>query len=113
MQVTTYILDSVKEQQRVIALENCFQTWDGNVDIDVILQGLHDRFAAINKPLSGICIERSGLNNISIFTEEMTLCEIVQLPVSQCFDTYWRVESPLHEHEELEMAKWLFKNFHH
>lgn len=60
--ITSRFRESVKEQARVIALENCFTTWDGNVDLDVIIQGLHDRFKAIGRPLEGIRFRRTSLH---------------------------------------------------
>lgn len=52
---------SVHEQHRFTALEDCFSTWDGNIDLDVITQGLHDRYTAIGQPLEGIRFRRTSL----------------------------------------------------
>lgn len=107
------VSDSMTDQDKIIALENCFYTWDGQCDKDVITQGIFDRYKALNKPLVGISVERRTLNNVVI-------CAIIEgedTPVELL--NFRRTGISLHDldffhQEELKfMEKWLFENFYH
>lgn len=111
--VKQIVNQNVQDQDKHIALVNCFYTWDGQCDKDVITQGIFDRYKALNKPLVGISVERRTLNNVVI-------CAIIEgedTPVELL--NFRRTGISLHDldffhQEELKfMEKWLFENFYH
>lgn len=107
------IKDGVENQDKIIALENCFYTWDGQCDKDVIVQGIFDRYKALNKPLVSISVERRTLNNVvicAIIEGEDTPVELLNFRrtgISQ------RDLDFFHQEELKFMEKWLFENFYH
>lgn len=113
MSLAQHILQSVEEQARRTALIDCFETWDGGTDLDVIIQGLHDRLTAIGSPVDKLYVERTGLNTLSIHSEDMTLCNIHSFKTLDDYHVMWYIPNPLSSAEERHMAKWLSENFYH
>lgn len=119
----------VIEQNRVTALQDCFATWDGGLDAEVILQGVHDRLAAMGKPSEGLRFERVSLTEIEL-VDKGSAYPALRFSVYQHFSAAsvssqwvaygdkWLVfgglRAELFHTAELEKAGvWLMENFHH
>lgn len=62
----TAINESIKEQHAITAVENCFHTWDGNIDQEVIEQGMISRLRACGIANPGVKLSRDGVFNTRI-----------------------------------------------
>lgn len=113
MNMIQHVMNAVSEQARRTALVDCFETWDGSTDLEVIIQGLHDRLTALGQPVDGLYVERTGLTTISIHSEEQTLCDIHAFGTVGEYHVVWYIINPLSVSEETHMAKWLSNNFYH
>lgn len=68
MHLHTLLKTSAAKQDLNWALHNCFASWDNTIDADVIVQGIHTRMSALGRPLSGIQLQRVGLNEVAVNT---------------------------------------------
>lgn len=72
---------AVVEQDRVVALKNCFATWDGQIDREVILQGIMERLTRMGKGdlvKGGLRLTRSNLDRVTVECPERTLFAITR-----------------------------------
>lgn len=114
MSLVTTILSSVYEQNRVIALENCFSSWDGEIDNDVIIQGIHDRYIAMGKPLEGLCIRRHSLYKVTVSdTKGRDLFTVLDYPDIQSHDVIAIHQKFFHAKELKVLGRYLADNAHH
>lgn len=114
-QLARAVVNTMAEQDRVIALENCFHTWDGNVDLEVIEQGIMERYAAMgrNEPL-GIRFERDGLNMVKGYLANMETGEVTHIFTTYSSVSPWFRDEKFFTHKERHMvSEWLGKNFYH
>lgn len=90
---------TVVEQDREVALKNCFATWDGQIDRDVILQGIMERLTRMGKGdlvKDGIRLTRSNLFRVVVETPELTLFTINRLNKKPLLDPS---DSAVFEHD--------------
>ncbi|UYE93538.1 hypothetical protein [Shewanella phage FishSpeaker] len=116
--MTSMIANNALTQQKQIALVNCFYTWDGQCDEDVITQGILDRYAAMEAPLIGVKLVRKNLYNVVVLGifESHEDCPKILFDFSVkpyiCAD---HISDNLFFHtEEINFLKtWLMENFYH
>ena len=66
MNLVKRLLASVEEQNAVVALSNCFNTWDGHIDVQGIAHGIIDRMEALGGQEVGVRIARTSLNTVTV-----------------------------------------------
>ena len=114
MSLTATVLASITEQNRVIALENCFHSWDGEIDDEVILQGIHDRYIAMGKPLEGIQVRRHSLYKVTISdTSGRDLFTVLDYPAIQSHNVIAIHQKFFHQKELKVLGRYLADNAHH
>lgn len=139
MSIQNAIKDSVKKQDRIIALETFHRGWDDGISEDTILQGLMDRYTACNKQRvidEGLRLDRPNLSTVDIFAHasllkasgERRLARIKRVSSSgvtsvsyltmgyKVFGDYaiWVSHPDIwNETEMTEVSKWLMENYHH
>lgn len=114
MSLTATVLASITEQNRITALENCFHSWDGEIDDDVILQGIHDRYIAMGKPLEGIQVRRHSLHKVCVSdTKGRDLLTVLDYPDVQTHSVHALHKDLFHTEELKVLGKYLVDNVHH
>jgi len=113
MDLNKVIKTIITDEDRTRALRYCFYTGDGEMNQEVIEQGILERYRAIGKPLEGILIQRTGLNTVEINHPTGNVCHIHRFPRLMSTDVYWTTDGIFTEEEANEMADWLLANFHH
>ena len=116
--ITSMITNNALSQHKQVALVNCFYTWDGQCDEDVITQGILDRYAAMGAPLIGVKLVRKNLYNVVVLGifESHEDCPKILFDFSvkpyTCAD---HISDNLFFHtEEINFLKtWLMENFYH
>ena len=125
-QLVKKILSTVDEQKKEIALNNCFTSWDGDIDIDVIAGGISDRLQAMGMEVGTISFERKVLNTVSILVDgdvaivisrsTMYLSTVVGYTFKEG-ETYYQwmtvgYEGLFNDGEKELMSVWLLDNAH-
>lgn len=126
MNIANVILDSVVEQDRVVALENCFHTWDGKIDADVMVGGIADRIKAMGDTVESITVNRKDLNKVEIVINNVYSIDLYRnISFSHSSITDFSLDgikysfgtavydSYFTEEEKELMAVWFINNFHH
>lgn len=121
----------VVEQDRHVALVDCFKTWDEELNLEVILQGIMDRYNAIGMQFvvkHGLKVIRPELNEVKILARYGSLITITRFRHLKKTDAAYQYHDDenvvgvyiarnenneiFHDHEMETMAKWLLANFH-
>lgn len=113
MNLTSHVIEGMKEQARQTALFDCFKSWDGDTDLEVILQGLHDRFKAIGKEVKELSVKRSSLSKVHLYADDVEICTILGFNDGKVPKTFWLIDKPVSYAEDNHMATWLSENFYH
>lgn len=126
MTIVNSIIASKKQQDTVWALENCFKTWDGDMDIDVIVSGIADRLTAMGLEPREVGFKRVNLKTVEVYidgnrTMIVSKDNLVDVPgegtyvegeYRYCFHTAI-YNNYFNDTEKETMAKWLLNNFYH
>lgn len=125
-QLVNKILSTVDEQKKEIALNNCFTSWDGDIDIDVIAGGINDRLTAMDIEVSTIAFERKVLDTVSVLVDgveviiisrsKMYLSSVVGYTFKEGETHYqWmtvKYDGLFNDGEKELMSVWLLENAH-
>lgn len=78
--LTSALVESIRQQDKVFYHENCFATWDGEVTQEVIEQGILDRLKTMERFEDlelGVRISRVGVTQYNIAIADMNSESIV------------------------------------
>lgn len=108
------ITNTVQEQTHPIAVTNCFSMWDDEINLEVIVQGIHDRLKALGSPIEALELKKTGLNMIKILNPEgEVMIEVLHLSSSNTYCFGGAKKDMFNRSELTLMGKWLMENFHH
>lgn len=64
------VLDNLANQQKHVALTDCFYSWDDEVNMEVMFGGIADRLKAMGKEVKIISFNRNTLNEVKILLDD-------------------------------------------
>ena len=109
-EVLKHLKSVVSETERIIAKEDCFYSWDGEIDLEVIVSGLECRCRALGLeptfrittlPYKGIHLVVGGYT--AIFHEE---------EVDNVIANTLAIKGILSKDENQRLKDWLIKNYY-
>lgn len=127
------INSSVREEKSIVALQNCFHTWDGNMNADVLIGGIADRLTAMGQEAPAMRLRRVNLTEVVLEAptgvilrvrayralKRWELASITGGVVGELKDGCYSVDYPpkyqelFSESELLVAGKWMLENVHH
>lgn len=96
------VLNSVEKQQRHTALVDCVHGWDGEVDSDTIIQGVHDRLKAVNLhhfAEGGLVFRRTSLTEVALVAKTRNDIELHVVSVLANGEVYVFKKDVFHKNE--------------
>jgi len=124
-QIAKAVIGTIEAQKTQIALADCFHSWDGTVDIGVIVSGLSDRFTAMGKDVEEISFERKELKSLTVLVDgrrSIVLTKTDQyiggagydFKKDNVFYTWFsaKYDNLFNKEEKELMTEWLMNNMH-
>lgn len=111
--VVNAIKAEIKDTDLIVALCDCFYTWDGDVNLDVITQGIIDRYKVMGMQLRGIAYERKGLDVVEVHARYNNNIEGIIIRAKKNKSPFM-VNPEFFREEECEVLnEFLINNFYH
>lgn len=70
------VLNNLANQQKHVALTDCFYSWDDEVDMEVMFGGIADRLKAMGKEVKIISFKRNVLDEVEILLDNVVAFKV-------------------------------------
>lgn len=111
--VVNAIKAEIKDTDLIVALCDCFYTWDGDVNLDVITQGILARYRAMGINLHYISYRRKGLQRVEVYTQSDYGVEKLIMTAKKGVSPFMVDSEYFHEEERKVLNEFLINNFYH